>query len=545
MMNVEENGVLEIENHQTLTSLRRKRRKRWIWMAFAVVLLCGAGILIYFETTPKPAAALPNETVKVEQGDVTDTLSLAGIVQATKEANLNFTSAGTSKLVKVNVKPGDSVKAGQVLAQLDDSEAKMQIKSAESNLAIVKAKLAEVQKGAKPNEIEAQKENVAKAKMALDSANDPFALKEAENQKAAAEANLEKAKQAVLEPGENAALREAEQQVAAAKANLDKSQKEYDDQSYLFGLGAVSLNEATEVERNLEKANIEYENAKLQYAKAQTALQDALDKAQKEYENAELQYEKTVIKGKQAEEEAKLSYQSALAGLKAAEAPPEPSAVLSAEAAVLQAEADLKQKESELSKLQITAPWDGLVLKVNGDVGTTPTAPFIVMNNANSNQLKVQAKVDETDIAKMKTGLEATMRTDSYPDKQYEGKISFVSPQAVTDAGITTYTVELSIQDPEGTLKTGMNMQISIHLATHNNVLYIPLAALQSEGGQDGVYLAPDPAHPETYVFQPVEIGIYAPDRVEIISGLNKGATVVIPAEPPADNSPENAAWSG
>ncbi|MEI0736093.1 hypothetical protein VQ056_04575 [Paenibacillus sp. JTLBN-2024] len=62
---------------------------------------------------------------------------------------------------------------------------------------------------------------------------------------------------------------------------MDKSQKEYDDQSYLFGLGAVSLNEATEAERNLEKANIEYENAKLQYAKAQTALQDALDKAQK------------------------------------------------------------------------------------------------------------------------------------------------------------------------------------------------------------------------------------------------------------------------
>ncbi|MFU1796652.1 efflux RND transporter periplasmic adaptor subunit [Paenibacillus azoreducens] len=537
MMNLEENGVLEIDDNQSLTTLRRQRRKRWIWIVAAIVLLCGIGIFIYFEKAPKPVEAPPNETVKVEQGDVTDTHNVAGVVQATKEVNLNFTSAGTSKLIKVNVKAGDSVKAGQILAQLDDSEAKMQIKSAESNLEIVKAKLVEVKKGAKPSEIETQKENVLKAKMALDSVNDPFALKEAENQKAAAKTNLDKAKQALSEPGENAALKEAEQQIAAAKSNLDKSQKEYDDQSYLFGLGAVSLNETTEAERNLEKAKIEHTNAELQYAKAQTALQDALDKAQKEYDNAELQYEKTVSKGKQAEEEAELSYQSALKGLKNVEAPPEVSAVMSAEAAVQQAEADLKQKKSELSKLQITAPWDGLILKVNGDVGTSPTAPFIVMNNSNSNQLKVLAKVDETEIAKMKTGLKAVMRTDSYPDKEYEGKITFVSPQAVTDSGVTTYSVELSIQDPEGTLKTGMNMQISVELATHNNVMYIPLAALQSEGGQDGVYLVSDPAHPENYTFQPVEIGIYTTDRVEIKSGVKKGATVVIPAVPPAENA--------
>ncbi|MDR0268611.1 efflux RND transporter periplasmic adaptor subunit [Paenibacillus sp.] len=536
MMNLEENGVLEIDNNQSLTILRRQRRKRWIWTLAAIVLLCGIGIFIYFEKAPKPVEAPPNETAKVEQGDVTDTLNIAGVVQATKEVNMNFTSAGTSKLTKVNVVAGDSVKAGQILAQLDDSEAKIQIKSAESSLEIAKVKLNEVKKGAKPSELETQKENVLKAKMTLDSVNDPFALKEAENQKAAAKANLDKAMQAVSEPDGNTALKEAEQQIATAKSNLDKSQKEYDDQSYLYGLGAISLNEATEAERNLEKAKNEYTNAELQYTKAKTALQDAQDKAQKEFDNAELQYEKTVTKGKQAEEEAKFSYESALKGLKAAEAPPEVSAVMSAESAVQQAAADLKQKEGELSKLQITAPWDGLILKVNGDVGTSPTAPFIVMNNSNSNQLKVLAKVDEIDIAKMKMGLKAIMRTDSYSGKEYEGKITFVSPQAVTDAGMTTYTVELSIQDPEGTLKTGMNMQISVELATHNNVLYIPLTALQSEGGQDGVYLVSDPAHPEIYKFQPVEVGIYTSDRVEIKSGVAKGGTIVIPAEPPMEN---------
>ncbi len=467
----------EIEKKDALQVVRKKRRlKRFIGI-FVLIIIAGIGGTVYMnKSKEKPVEGPANQIVQVQKTNMTESLKVTGTVQASKEVNINFTNVEGAKLVAVNVKAGDSVKAGQVLARLDDSDARLQIKDAESNVAIARAKLEEAKRGPKTNDIELQKANVLKAQMAIKTAKNTMELEEAAAQK------------------------------ESAKVTLDKAQKDYDDQAYLVQNDAAAESDLATAKQNLDKAKLDMSNVELQYKKAQTKQTEAI-------------------------EEAEMGYKTALIQLKAAQSPPEASNIQSAQASLLQAETALEQKKSVLSKLQVTAPWDGIILKVNGDVGTSPTAPFIVMNNSNTGAMKVLAKVNESDIAKLKTGLQATMHSNSFPDKQFKGEVLFVSPEPVTESNVTTYKIELSLDSQKIRLQPGMNMDVSLLLAEHKNALSVPLFALRSEGGVDGVYVAKNAANPVDYEFRPVKLGVYTADQAEIKSGVKDGETIVIPPQ--------------
>ncbi|WP_342417686.1 efflux RND transporter periplasmic adaptor subunit [Paenibacillus sp. FSL R10-2782] len=470
--------------NDALLKLRRKRRKKWIWTMVVLLVIGGGGTAVYLKLPKEQAVPLvQDETLKVERGDVSEKLDTSGTVQASKEVKLNFTSTGENKLAAVNVKAGDKVKKGQVLALLDSSEIKMQIQSASDNLEISKSKLAELEKGPKAEDIEIQKTNVLRAKMAVDTAQESFELEEAESQK------------------------------KASKKQLEQARKAYEDQKFLHDAGAVSNSEMEQAEQ-------------------------ALDKAQTDYDGLDLQFRKIMSQKRRAIAEAEIGYRSAMAELRKIEVPADASNIQSARIEARRLATELEQKKNDLNKLQVTAPWDGVILKVNGDVGTSPTAPFIVMNNSDSNNLKIGAKISQNDIVKVKKGLSAVLSTNAYPGESFPGKVQFVSPEASTDEGMTTYLMELSVHDPKGKLKTGMVMNVSVILGVHKNVLFVPAIALRSEGGQDGVYFAANPANPGARTFKPVELGFYTPDRVELKSGVKEGDTLIVPApEPPPDPS--------
>ncbi|WP_264175968.1 HlyD family secretion protein [Effusibacillus dendaii] len=100
-------------------------------------------------------------------------MTASGTVQAAKQVSLNFSGSG-GEITAINVKVGDHVKAGQVLATLDDSTAKTQVKNAEANLAAEQAHLDEATQGSTPDEIAVQQANVDKAKVELDAAKNTY-----------------------------------------------------------------------------------------------------------------------------------------------------------------------------------------------------------------------------------------------------------------------------------------------------------------------------------------------------------------------------------
>jgi HlyD family secretion protein len=313
---------------------------------------------------------------------------------------------------------------------------------------------------------------------------------------------------------------------AKAKANLATAQKNYASQKALYEAGAIS---------------------KTEYDAAQTEL----DQAQRDYNTAVLTAGQTKGQSTSKAQQAQAAYDTAVEALNDALGGPDASTVLSAKAEVEQAKAQLQQAQKALNAVTLKAPMDGVIVQLNGNVGEIPGDDFIIMDNSSSGELEVLAQISQSDIGKVKEGLNATFTTSSYPDQTFKGKVKLVYPEAKTESGVTSYDVLLSVANEEGELKIGMTMNVTIEIGTHQNVLVVPAQALQTQNGKDGVYLLAESAEAgkgtgRPYRFQPVKIGYFAADKVEITEGLKEGDKVVIlSVNAAASSSGENSGRSG
>ena len=120
--------------------------------------LIASGVLIVGTTTTIKTIQQKNKpldisklTVPVEAKSVTVRITASGKVQPVQSVNISPKSPGL--LAALNVEQGDTVKQGQIIARMDNSEIKMRILQYEANLEQVKAQLAESQAGSRPEEI--------------------------------------------------------------------------------------------------------------------------------------------------------------------------------------------------------------------------------------------------------------------------------------------------------------------------------------------------------------------------------------------------------
>lgn len=453
-------------------------------------------------------------------GGSLETVLASGTIQASKRTSLSFADVEEAKdaISAIYVQVGDEVKAGQVLATMDDRVAQMNVIKAQANLLSAQARLEEAEKGMTAGELASLQAAVNQTKTELDNTRQKIDLEKARNDE------------------------------AKAKTTLEQAEKTYQAQKSLYEAGAIS-------KTDYETAQIELEQAQRDYQTAVRTLQQAEGQADVLIAQAEAAYQKAV----EAWEEAQKG--------------PDSATVLAARAEVEQAKADLQEAQAALDAVTLRAPMDGVIVQLNGNVGEIPGDDFIIMDNSNSGNLEVLAQISESDIGKVKEGQPATFTTSSYSDKVFTGTVKLVYPEATTNSGVTTYDVLLTIDNKEGLLKIGMSTNVTIEVGTSTNTLVIPTIALQSLNGRDGVYVLRTnssasadsgqkgerpqaerrqqagaqgeqqaPQQPQAgreqsgqegrsslpYRFQPVTIGYVSTDRVEILEGLAEGDQVVI-----------------
>jgi macrolide-specific efflux system membrane fusion protein len=185
----------------------------------------------------------------------------------------------------------------------------------------------------------------------------------------------------------------------------------------------------------------------------------------------------------------------------------------------------VKKWEENYKPTPILAPIDGTIILRNVEDGQTFTATDSVFTM--SDRLIVKAKVDETDIAKIKVGQEAAITLDAYSKQNIDAKVESVAFDAVTTNNVTTYTVEvLPLKTPDF-MRSGMTANVNFLVNSRKDVLVVPNAAVRSDDDASTVMLKnPNGGAP---VPHEVQLGLTDGKKSEVTQGLAEGDVVLVP----------------
>jgi HlyD family secretion protein len=206
-----------------------------------------------------------------------------------------------------------------------------------------------------------------------------------------------------------------------------------------------------------------------------------------------------------------------------------------AQAQVLQSQASLKQLEEQLSYTMIVAPMDGVILSRDVEMGDAVSSILVlgstatlVMTEGDINQVYVQGKVDEADIAHVYMNQPARIKVESFRDQAFDGKVTKIAPLGVEKDNVTTFEVRVSIDNPAGKLKANMTANAEILLDEHKGVLSVPENAVTYDNQKNASVEIPDKSQKDGQRKVPVKVGLSDGSKTEIVSGLKEGDQVVL-----------------
>lgn len=195
------------------------------------------------------------------------------------------------------------------------------------------------------------------------------------------------------------------------------------------------------------------------------------------------------------------------------------------------AQAHINVAKEALERTVLLAPFDGVVAKINGELGefVTPSPPGIptlpAVDLIDNSCLYISAPIDEVDAPAVKLGLPVRITLDAFPNKSFEGKVRRIAPYVLEiEKQARTVDVEAEFTNPEDTtqLLAGYSADLEIVLDTRTEVLRIPTEALLENNRV--LIFSPDDQllHSRT-----VEPGLSNWKLTEVRSGLQEGEQVV------------------
>lgn len=206
-----------------------------------------------------------------------------------------------------------------------------------------------------------------------------------------------------------------------------------------------------------------------------------------------------------------------------------------AKAQVAQSQASLKQLEEQLSYTTLTSPMDGIVLSRDVELGDAVSSILVlgsgatkVMTLGDTKQVYVDGKVDEADIAQVYVGQPARIRIESFKDRVFNGKVTRIAPLGVEKDNVTTFSVRVSIDNPNGEIKANMTANAEIINLEHKNALVVPEQAINYDPQKKAFVNVPDPKSKDGMRKVDVTVGISNGSKTEILAGLKSGDKVVL-----------------
>lgn len=197
--------------------------------------------------------------------------------------------------------------------------------------------------------------------------------------------------------------------------------------------------------------------------------------------------------------------------------------LVQARSALEQARAGMQSAQNLMSNCQITSPINGVVglIQITEGNMASPQAPVAVVSSPG--RLAVKVNVSEAEIRFVKRGSPVAVKVSSVPGQDFTGKVTSVA--AVADPLSRSFPVEVTLDNPDNLLKSGMLAEVRLPTEKKDDILTIPRNAVVEKGARRVVFTVDkDSLVHETLV----EIGLESRQRVEIKKGLKAGDKVVI-----------------
>ena len=465
------------------------------------------------------------ETMTVRDSRLPDAIQAAGQVLFPPDTTVKISPRLAGRIKKVYVRVGEPVAAGQTLAIMDSVDATsaqtlarstdVALRQAADNLARTK-RLYDLG----TPDVTAAQSAVDQAKAAAIAAKD--ALERTKKQ-----AEIGGFTQPPVEAAQNALIT-AKGALVQAQSDLAQAQRDRDRKQKLVEIGVAAASDLEASQNVLEKAQSavasDSESVKLAEqarAREQKAFKTNLYSEQ-QIRAAESAYRQSQLQQDAAERSLRLAKTQVLRDVRQAQSDYR-TAQFNAEDAknklVL-----LGQPNSDGS-IPIKSPIGGVVTDRQVSDGQivdqsqmTPWQMFVV---SNASTVWVEADVYEKDIERVAEGQAARVHVAASPTRDFTGRVARIAP--TLDKTSRAVKVRVLVPNPNGLLKDGMYAEVTLGAGVGKALPTVPLEAIQRDENADFVYVAAG----KNYTKRQVQIGSQRDGKVEIVSGLRSGETIV------------------
>ena len=210
------------------------------------------------------------------------------------------------------------------------------------------------------------------------------------------------------------------------------------------------------------------------------------------------------------------------------------AAVASAEAAIKAGTAALKEAEVFLAYTIIRAPFEGVVLTKNADIGDIVTplgaaanAKAAVVTMADMNSLQVEVDVSESNLQQVKQGQPCEIQLDAFPESRFKGEVHMIVPTA--DRSKASVMVKIRFLEKDSRILPEMGakaafLQRPLKSGEERPRTVINPDAVITRNGSKSVFLIKDNRAVET----PVTLGEQLGDMVEVLHGVKSGDSLIL-----------------
>lgn len=472
-------------------------------------------------------AGIRSETVKI--AFMNEDLTVPGTVELSPNRSAKVTSPTPGKLMRLLVNPGESVRAGQPLAELDSFEvaqAHAAVRQAESSIRQGRAG------------VQTAQAETAQTLAGVQQAEGEIA--QARTKKASAEIALQRQRDlAKAGAFAQAPLQVAQSELAEAQSTLLQWQTELQSHTATLQRAERLFKEELISRSELEQAQLERLQDEAKVRQAQTKVASAKLTVEREsrvfqgdlltkqaVQTAEAEARAAagdVLKAKQGLNRAKQDVFRAQKGEQAAK-----TVLQGEENSFKAAIANLFALEGEGHKegvgglVIVFSPINGVVTERTATVGEAVERTTALLVIENLNTVTVSANVAEKDIARIRIGQTALVTVPAYPNQKFPGVIQSIAGRV--DEKTRSLSVLCLVENREGRLRPEMFAKVTLSVGTSTKALTAPVSALEEDGANRYVFVQTEAG----YERRKVHVGRMTEKAAEIIEGVKPGDKIVV-----------------